>query len=133
MVGTYPGRPSASTGLGIIAGGITPSAAAAPDVRLTVPPPAASQATSWHQPSPHYSHDVSGPIRGTAWDLSSPYMHPSSAMGMPSGLPHSTPSHPNYTANMPPMQMSGHPAMPVGARFVPLQNYQDHSHQTSHA
>ena len=104
--------------------GIGP-AAGPQDLRLTVPVSAAHQTTSWHQPSATYSTDLSATGRGS-WEFPSTYMHASPATGLPSSA-HSY----QYSDRVP--SLTSQAVMPAQARFVPLQHYEDQSHQTSSA
>lgn len=105
----YSSQAMGPTGLGIGA------VAAPPDLRLTVPLTATSQATSWHQPAANYASDLSAG-RGS-WDFPGAYMSASPATGLPTtaqSYPYSTAQH-----------------IPPQARFVPLQSYEAQSHQTT--
>jgi hypothetical protein len=102
--------------------GIGPSAGPPSDLRLAVPTPTAHPTTSWHQPQTHYSHDMSA-TRGS-WDFPSAYPSASPATGLPS----SAQSY-QFPNRMP--SMMGQPEMGDGGHFVPLQRYEDQSHQTT--
>jgi hypothetical protein len=106
----YSTQAMGPTGLGIG----TP--AGPPDLRLAVPVTATSQATSWHQPSANYTSDLSATGRGS-WDFPGTYLTASPATGMPT----SAQSYQYATAQ----------SCPPQARFVPLQGYETHNHQTS--
>ena len=98
--------------------GLGPSAAP-PDLRLTLPVSGVSQSTSWH---PHYSTDLSGPGN---WNFGGGYPSASPATGLPSSA-----QTIQYTPRFP--SLTNQPAMPVEARFVPLQTYEGQGQQTSH-
>ncbi|KAK5175575.1 uncharacterized protein LTR77_000714 [Saxophila tyrrhenica] len=103
--------------------GIGPSAGPPSDLRLTVPTSATHETTSWHQPSAHYSSDLSA-TRGS-WDYPHTYLSASPATGLPS-------SAQSYQfANRIP-SLSAHPGIADTARFVPLQQYEDHQQQQGH-
>ena len=114
----------ASSTMGAAGLGIGP-AAGPQDLRLTVPVSAANQTTSWHQPSAIYSTDLSASGRGS-WNFPGPYMTASPATGMPSSVP----SY-QYSDRVP--SLTSQAIMPTQARFVPLQDYEVQSHQTSSA
>lgn len=123
MPNTYSTQPVASAGLGI-------GLSAPPDLRLTVPSvpvTTTNQTTSWHTPSANYSNDLSGTGRGN-WEFGGGYMGPSPATGLPS----SAQSY-NYAPPRVPSLTGQPPTMPNDGRFVPLQDYGPHSHQTSNA
>jgi hypothetical protein len=110
IANVYSTQAMGPTGLGIG----TP--AGPPDLRLAVPVTATSQATSWHQPSANYTSDLSATGRGS-WDFPGTYLTASPATGMPT----SAQSYQYATAQ----------SCPPQARFVPLQGYETHNHQTS--
>ncbi|KAK5138583.1 hypothetical protein LTR08_000171 [Meristemomyces frigidus] len=110
--------------------GIGPSAGP-PDLRLAVPFPAASQTTSWHQPSAHYAHDLSSTLRtpSTTWDFGGSYMSSSPATGLPS----SAQAYQYQATQMRFPSLTSQTAPPLEHRFVPLQDYEDHSQPTTTA
>ena len=111
--GPYSTNAMGPTGLGI-----GPSAGPPPDLRLSVPvTTAANQATSWHQPSTHYSSDFSA---GGPWFPADSYVNASPATG-------SAQSYQSYQ-RMPPM--NAHP-MSADGRLMPLHEYDSRGQPTS--
>ncbi|KAI7187950.1 hypothetical protein KC363_g5727 [Hortaea werneckii] len=115
--------------------GLGPSAGP-PDLRLAVPGSTASSTTlpSWHQPSTHYSSDLSSsatlrtPSTGT-WDFGGNYLH-GSAVSPATGLPSSAQAYDYQPARF--STLTGQSTMPTEhTRFVPLQYYGDQSQPTS--
>lgn len=96
-------------------------AAGHPDLRLSVPTSAGAQATSWHQPSPHYSSELAA--AGRTWDFGG-YVGASPA----TGLPGSAQSY-GYAQRV--SSLTGAAAMPSETRFVPLHDYEGHQPTTS--
>ena len=114
----YPTHSLSSTGLGI------GSLAGTPDLRLSVPSTGVNQPTSWHQPTSQvYCNDLGISGRGS-WDFNSGYAMTPPATGMPavSSYPYPAYTHSHRISNM-----------PFEGRFVPLQDFEDHSHDTLHA
>jgi len=126
--------PHHATGLGI-----GPSAGPPADLRLAVPGAAASQTTSmtsWHQPSAHYSSDLSSASTlrtpSSAWDYGGSYM---SSTSPATGLPGSVQA---YNYHLPSSQTMRFPSLtgPGGMRttehrFVPLHDYEGHGQPTT--
>lgn len=111
----YPPNMTATTmsahhaGLSQGMGGVS---AGHPDLRLNMP---VSQNVSWHQPSAHYSNDLSNAGRGS-WDFSQ-YMDPAATQ----------PGMPQYQ-RIPSISQS------LGYGFMPQQpEWKDYPHRTTHA
>lgn len=122
---SYPpnamGPGAAGLGIGPSAGPPPPP----PDLRLTVP--ATTQATSWHQPSAHYSSDLSASAHRAAW-FPTDYM--SAAAASPAaGMPGSAQSYQSYARMPAPMSAQ---SMPAGdSRLMPLHDYDGPGQPTS--
>lgn len=132
MPATYSTNAMGPTAAGIGLG-LGPSAGhPPPDLRLTVPvTTAANQTTSWHQPSAHYSSDLSatGGRGSWAFPTTADYMgqqQVSPVTGMPGSAQgyHQQQSYPR----MPPMS-----AQPMSAdgRLMPLHDYDGQGQPTS--
>ncbi|KXT08765.1 hypothetical protein AC579_4930 [Pseudocercospora musae] len=117
MPNPYSPHAAMQSGLGI------GSSAAYSDPRLAVPTSAGAQTTSWHQPSAHYSTDLSGTRQDWSFGVGQ-YLSASPA----TGLPGTAQSYP-YQQRIP--SLTGPAAMPAEARFVPLHDYETHSQPTS--
>ncbi|KAK3112918.1 hypothetical protein LTR53_010288 [Teratosphaeriaceae sp. CCFEE 6253] len=113
--------------------GIGSSAGQIPDLRMAVPGAvaAASQTTSWHQPSAHYL-EMAAPQsqnRGT-WDYNT-YLSNSPATGLPGSAPPYIYPPQQQHVRLP--SFTAQPPMATEARFVPLHDYEDQSQPTTTA
>ncbi|KAK5121595.1 hypothetical protein LTR85_004767 [Meristemomyces frigidus] len=119
--------------------GLGPSQGTPADLRLAVPAvSAAGQTTSWHQPSAHYSHDLSSTTNtllrtpSTSWEYGGGYMSSSPATGLPTTA-QAYQYQPAQHHQLPFPSLTSQTAMATGNRFVSLQAYEDQSQPTSTA
>ncbi|KAK4544622.1 hypothetical protein LTR36_004194 [Oleoguttula mirabilis] len=109
------------------------------DMRLAVSAvSAAGQTTSWHQPSAHYSHDLSSTTTfrtpSTSWDFGGSYMSSSPVTGLPtSAQAYQYQPQPAQQQQQRFPSLTSQTGMPTENRFVPLQDYEDQSQPTSTA
>ncbi|GAB7359042.1 hypothetical protein MBLNU230_g5114t1 [Neophaeotheca triangularis] len=129
-----PHAPIGSAGVGL---GLGPQPSAGPpELRLAVPgavSDSTGQTTSWHQPSTHYSNDLSASAsaaRGSSWDFAA-YM-PINTPISGAGLPGSTQYAQQYPTSRVP-SLSSATALPSDGRFAPLHDYDETGQQTSSA
>lgn len=116
----YAPGPYSTAAMGPGGLGIGPSAGPSADPRLAVPvTTAANQTTSWHQPSAHYSNDLSSSGR---WYGATDYLHAAPATGMPgSGAYQSYQRFPPMTSQ----------SMAADVRLMPLHEYDSPGQPTS--
>jgi len=140
--GYMPHVPVGPTGLDV---GLAQSSGGHPDLRLTVPGAGAGstagQTTSWHQPSTHYSSDLlsASRDRGASRDFAS-YMSstPVPIAGGASGGSAGIQASAQYSQQYAPVRACALTSQAAqsgtaDARFVPLQDYEEQSQQTSSA